>query len=196
MALTYSEPRPLGWKAEDFDLPAILPAGGTHRQAYRDRISLKSLRDKKILVAVFMCNHCPYVIAVQDRLIEIAKKVEEKGGILIGINSNDAVRYPDDGFEAMLKRSEEKKYPFPYVFDEDQAVAHAYGAVCTPDPYVFENVGGAFQLRYHGRIDDSWKDPAHVKQTDLWNAVEQITRGEKPDTNQKPSMGCSIKWKP
>ncbi len=185
MALTYSEPHPLGSPAPDFSLKGV--DGRTY--------SLASFRDSKALVVIFMCNHCPYVIAVQDRINALAKVYAQKGVSIIGINSNDAERYPDDSFDKMIERSKSQRYDFAYVQDPTQEVAKAYGAVCTPDPYVYEKVGEKMVLRYHGRIDDNWKDPSQVEQRDLANALEKILASQPVDPDQKPAMGCSIKWK-
>lgn len=185
MALTYSIHQEFGREASDFQLPGV--DGRTY--------SLSDFQDRKALIVMFMCNHCPYVIAVQERINALAKDFGPRGVTLIGINSNDAVNYPDDSFEKMRTRAETLGYVFPYLFDETQEVARAYDAACTPDPYVFENVGGKFLLRYHGRIDDSWKDSRAVKKRDLAEAVEAILAGRAVSMEQVPSMGCSIKWK-
>ena len=185
MAPTYSAAPKLGSIAPDFSLQ------GVDGKIY----SLRDFSNAKALTIVFMCNHCPYVVAVQDRIEALARKFRPRGAVLVGINSNDAVRYPDDSFEAMKVRAKEVGYSFPYLVDESQSVARAYGAVCTPDPYLFENVGGVFKLRYQGRIDDSWKEPAQVSETSLANAIEAVLDGSPISESQPPSMGCSIKWK-
>lgn len=185
MALTYSKMDSLGSIAPDFNLP------GTDGKRY----SLASFKDAKALVVIFICNHCPYVQAVQTRINQIAKDYASKGVRLIGINSNDPIQYPDDNMSAMKVRAQEQGYVFPYVQDETQQVARAYDAVCTPDPYVYENVGGKFSLRYHGRLDDNWKEAHAVKQTDLRDALDAILSGKSVSNDQKPAMGCSIKWK-
>jgi peroxiredoxin len=185
MALTSSLPDSLGRNAPDFALP------GVDGRMY----SLSDFREARALVIVFMCNHCPYVQAVDDRLNALAKEYASRGMCLIGISSNDPVAYPDDSFEEMRKRAKLKGYVFPYLFDETQEVARAYGAVCTPDIYAFENVGGEFLLRYRGRLDDSWKDPSQVRARDLARAVDCILEGQPVPADQKASMGCSIKWK-
>ena len=107
----------------------------------------------------------------------------------------DAVKYPDDSFEAMKERAAEQSFAFDYLIDETQEVARAYGAVCTPDPFLFVREEGRFVLRYHGRIDDSWKDPAAVKRRELAEAVEAVLSGAKPSGEQVPTMGCNIKWR-
>jgi peroxiredoxin len=141
-----------------------------------------------------MCNHCPYVIAVQDRINALARRFAPRGIPLVGISSNDVSHYPADSFENMQIRAREKDYAFPYLIDETQSVARAYDAVCTPDPYLFERVGDEFILRYHGRIDDSWKDPAAVTREELSEACEAILAGRPVSGDQHPAMGCSIKW--
>jgi len=185
MALTYSQETRLASEATDFSLP------GVDGKSY----SLTSFKGSKALVVAFICNHCPYVIAVQERLNALAKEFAPKGVALIGINSNDSVKYPADGFEAMKARSKEQGYAFPYVQDESQQVARAYGAVCTPDFFAYENVGGKFLLRYAGRLDDNWKNPSAVTRRELAEALSAILAGRTPAPEQKPSMGCSIKWK-
>ncbi len=178
MALTESEPIELGTKAPDFALPAA--EGGTLR--------LSDCEATHGLVVMFICNHCPYVIAIEARLVELANDYASKGVGFVAIMSNDVARYPADGPDKMR----EKGYPFPYLYDESQEVAKAYGAVCTPDLFVFDS---GLQLAYHGRLDDSWKDPAAVTRRDLRLALDSLLAGESPSAEQIPSMGCSIKWK-
>ncbi len=158
--------------------------------------------DKEILVLIFMCNHCPYIQATIDRMIAIQKDYAEKGVQLLGINANDAEAYPDDSFEAMQVWAKEKGLNFPYLHDESQEVAKAYQAQCTPDIYVFDQKRA---LRYHGRIDDNWpvrtdvhpggKDESAITKKDLREALDAILAHEPVSLDQKPSMGCSIKWK-
>ncbi|MEK6577780.1 MAG: thioredoxin family protein [Bdellovibrionota bacterium] len=185
MALTYSPPGELGSQAPDFSLI------GTDGKTY----SLKDFAHAKSLVVVFMCNHCPYVQAVRGRINALAKEFAPRGLKLIGINSNDVVEYPEDDFEAMKREVLEQGYEFPYLWDETQSVARAYGAVCTPDFYVYSPDKGAQVLRYRGRFDDQWKDESKVKVRDLAQAVQQILSGAPVNPKQPASMGCSIKWK-
>lgn len=185
MALTYSSASKLGSKAPPFNLP------GVDGKLYM----LDSFHESKALLVIFMCNHCPYVIAVQDRINDLAKKYGKKGLAVIGINPNDPEKYPEDSMEAMQVRAREKDYQFAYVQDLSQKVAKEYDAVCTPDPYLYENVNGDFLLRYRGRIDDSWKDPTQVKKRDLAEAIEAILGNKTVKVEQTPSMGCSIKWR-
>ncbi|MEK7691963.1 MAG: thioredoxin family protein [Bdellovibrionota bacterium] len=190
MALTYSVKKELGKSAPDFRLKGV--DGSWH--------SLADYSSRKAIVVVFMCNHCPYIIAIQERLNVLAKEYQPRNAEVIGINSNDAKKYPDDDFRAMQIRAKEMGYVFPYLWDETQTVAKAYDAVCTPDLYLFENEALGhkvpdFKLRYHGRLDDNWKDPRSVKRRDLALALDAVLAGLPVPAEQIPSMGCSIKWK-
>jgi peroxiredoxin len=190
MALTYSEKGELGSRAPDFDL---LGTDGL-------RNGLRDFRNSKVLVVVFMCNHCPYVKAVRGRINQLAIDGAPLGIQVIGINSNDSVKYPDDSFEAMKREASEHGFVFPYLWDADQSVARAYGAVCTPDFYVYRNETRhkepvEFVLKYRGRLDDHWKDESAVRVRSLWDAAEALLKGQEPAAEQIPSMGCSIKWK-
>lgn len=186
MALTYSSYKlDLGMAAPEFNLP------GVDGKSY----SLGDFKDARALAVIFMCNHCPYVIAVQDRINELAKEYAARGVRLIGINSNDVSKYPDDSFDKMKERARERNFAFPYLFDETQEVARAYDAACTPDPYLFENVGGKFILRYHGRIDDNWKEPQSVTRREMAEAINAVLAGKPVPFEAKPAMGCNIKWK-
>ena len=182
MTLLESLPLHLGKDIIPFSLPA------TDGKGYGPL----EFKDKKVLVVIFMCNHCPYVQAVIDRLIAIQADYEDKGVQLIGINANDAEGYPEDSFEAMQAWVDEKGINFPYLHDESQAVAEAYQAQCTPDIYVFDQ---ARKLAYHGRIDNNWKEEEKVTQQDLRDALDAIINGNPVSETQHPSMGCSIKWK-
>lgn len=178
MVLLESVSVPLGSDIIDFELP------GTDGETY----SVDSFAEKKILVLVFTCNHCPYAQALEERLVDLYERYKDQGVAVVAINSNDAESYPEDSFEEM----EEKDYPFPYLYDEDQDVAREYQAQCTPDIYVYDH---HLELAYHGRFDDNGKDPFSVGKKDLEEAVLALLRGERPDPDQKPSIGCSIKWK-
>lgn len=172
----------LGDSAPDFSLPAT--DGNTY--------SLASFADAKLLVVSFTCNHCPYAKGVEDRFIAIATDYQPKGVAFVAISANDAANYPEDSFDEMKKRAEAKGYPFPYCYDESQAVAQAYGAVCTPHLFVFD---ADRKLVYEGRIDDNWQDLHAVKSHDLRNALDAALAGQPiPEPRTNP-MGCSIKWK-
>jgi peroxiredoxin len=175
-------PPALGAPCPDFRLPAV--DGKTYA---RDDFA-----GAKALVVMFICNHCPYVKAVEDRIIRLAKEYGPRGVQLVGVCSNDAETYPDDAFPALAQRWRERGYGFPYLHDESQDVARAFGAVCTPDIFVYD---GARRLAYRGRIDDSWKDESKVTSRELAGALDALLAGGLPAAKQRPSMGCSIKWR-
>ena len=154
--------------------------------------SLDSFKDKKVLCVIFMCNHCPYVIAVQQRINQIAKDYSDKSFAMVCINPNDPVSYPEDSFENMVVRAKEEGYVFPYLFDETQETARAYDAVCTPDIYLYDQNR---VLKYRGRIDDNWKDETAVTRKELRMAVDRMLEDKDINFEMVPSMGCSIKWK-
>ncbi|MEK6984180.1 MAG: thioredoxin family protein [Nanoarchaeota archaeon] len=169
-------------KAPDFDLP------GVDGKAY----TLNSFRGKKILAFIFMCNHCPYVQAYIERMKSIQADFGIKGVQVVGVNSNDEINYPDDSFDKMVEMSNAKKLNFPYLRDEDQRVANAYGAQCTPECFIFD---GERKLRYHGRIDDNYKDENAVNTYDLRNAINALLHNQKVPIELTPAIGCSVKWR-
>jgi peroxiredoxin len=170
-----------GTECPDFRLPGV--DGKTHA---RDDFARSP-----VLVVMFICNHCPYVKAVEDRIIALAREYGPKGVQVVGVCSNDAATYPDDAFPALAARWREKSYGFPYLHDESQDVARRFGAVCTPDIFVYD---GARRLAYRGRIDDSWKDATKVTRRELAEALDALLAGQRPAA-QHPSLGCSIKWR-
>jgi peroxiredoxin len=182
MILLKSLSLPMGTAALPFNLPD--PNG----QEY----NLASFADKKALVIIFMCNHCPYVQAVIQRLVTLQADYAEKGVQLVGINSNDFEQYPDDSPEKMKQFIDEKGINFPYLIDKSQAAAKAYQAQCTPDIYVFNKHQ---KLVYHGRIDDNWQDESAVIRQDLRMALDALITDQPIPNEQHPGMGCSIKWK-
>lgn len=181
MAVSPTELR-IGTKANDFKLK------GVDGKFY----SLADFKEKKILCIIFMCNHCPYVVAVQQRINQIAKDYAGKSFALIGISSNDPITYPEDSFENMIIRSKEQGYEFPYLFDETQEIARKYDAVCTPDIYLYDENR---ILKYRGRLDDNWKDESQVVRKELRMAIDLLFENQQIDSDMIPSMGCSIKWK-
>ncbi|KAA5607316.1 thioredoxin family protein [Roseospira marina] len=172
-----------GWPAPDFALPGV--DGKTWR--------LADVRGARGTLIVFICNHCPYVKAVVDRLVRDAHALTEIGIGVAAICSNDPVQYPDDSFENMKRFAVEHGFQFPYLHDETQAVAHAYDAVCTPDFFGFD---GNLGLQYRGRLDSSGRQPAAPDaRRELFEAMQAVAAGGSGPTDQTPSMGCSIKWK-
>jgi peroxiredoxin len=172
-----------GWKAKDFTLPGV--DGKTYR--------LADVHGEKGTLVMFICNHCPYVKAVIDRIVRDVKELEAHGIKAVAISSNDAAHYPDDSFDNMRRFAEVHGFTFPYLYDESQAVARAYDAACTPDFFGFN---ASDELQYRGRLDESRKEaaPAHVHR-DLFEAMKQIAATGQGPREQIPSIGCSIKWK-
>ncbi len=171
-----------GWKAPDFDLPGI---DGR-------RYDLASARGKNGLLVMFICNHCPYVKSIRERLVRDTLELQQHGINSIAIMSNDTAEYAEDSFENMKLVAEQYHYPFPYVLDETQQVAKAYGAVCTPDFFGFN---ANLELQYRGRLDASRKELVENAPRDLYEAMVQVARTGQGPREQFASMGCSIKWK-
>jgi peroxiredoxin len=182
MTLLESLNLPLGTGITDFDLE------GSDGKRY----SLRSFENAKVLVIVFMCNHCPYVQAVWKRLVDLQAKYADREVQFVGINPNKNPEYEEETLEKMAEYSAKYSMNFPYLMDETQEVAKAYKAQCTPDIYVYD---GARKLAYHGRIDDSWKDGSKVTKKELDEAISALLSGKNPSEQQYPSMGCSIKWR-
>ncbi len=172
----------IGDKAIAFDLP------GVDGNAY----SLYQYADKAAIAVIFSCNHCPYVLAWEDRLIQVQADYAEKSVQLIAINANDAEKYPTDSFDAMKTHAAQKDFNFPYLHDATQATATAYGAERTPEIFLFDGDG---VLRYHGAPDDNYEDPDAVQATYFRDALDAVLAGEAPTTAQTPPKGCTIKWK-
>ena len=171
-----------GQNAVDFDLPGV---DGKNW-------SLKDCAGEKGLLVMFICNHCPYVIAIRERIIRDAKDLKALGVNCVAIMSNDPTDYVEDSFENMAKISDQFQFPFPYLLDESQQVAKAYGAVCTPD---FFGYNSELKLQYRGRLDESRKETANGDiRRDLFEGMKQVAEIGKGPTEQIPSMGCSIKW--
>jgi peroxiredoxin len=156
------------------------------------KYSLNSFKDKKALIIIFSCNHCPYVQAYENRIMAIQKDYEEKGVSIVAINSNDAVQYPDDSFEEMKKRAVLKKFNFVYLRDEDQSVAQNFDAAHTPEIFLFDKER---KLVYHGKIDDNWREEQKVKTKYLREALDEMLSGKEISVPETYSIGCTIKWK-
>jgi peroxiredoxin len=176
-----SEALALGEQAPDFTLPA------TDGQTY----SLSSFEGTPILAVIFSANHCPYVGAWEDRMIALGREFGARDVGFALISSNDAERFPQDSFEQMRKRAEEKGYPFPYLYDETQSAAHAYGPTRTPEVFVFDR--GRI-LRYHGAVDSDWEEGPEV-QPYLRDALEQLLAGQEVALPETKPVGCSLKLK-
>ena len=184
MALTPSNMLPLGTKAPNFMLRDTV----TNKD-----ISLQGIQGDKGTVVMFICNHCPYVKHVNDEIVRIANDYRVTGFGFVAISSNDAEKYPEDGPELMWKVAQKHNYSFPYLYDEHQAVAKAYDAACTPDFYLFDS---DLKLIYRGQLDNSRPgNGIPVNGRDLREALDNVLNNNPQRKDQKPSMGCNIKWK-
>jgi len=182
MVKTESTMLPLGSSAPGFSLPNI----------DGQMVSRDDFVDAPAMVVMFICNHCPYVKHVADHLAQLGHDYMAKDVAVIAISSNDVANYPADSPEQMVREAEERGYPFPYLYDADQDVAQAYHAACTPDFYVFD---AGQKLTYRGQLDDSRPDSGMpVTGTDLRAAIDATLREMPVAENQKPSLGCNIKW--
>lgn len=184
MAQTFSTMMPLGTRAPAFILPDTV--SGKEK-------SLDALKGPKGTVVMFICNHCPYVKHINAELVRVARDYQRRGIAFIAISSNDVANYPDDAPDRMRAAAKELGYPFPYLYDETQAVARAYQAACTPDLYVFD---GSLSCVYRGRFDDTRPNQGKgATGRDLRHALDAVLEGKPVDADQKPSVGCNIKWK-
>lgn len=179
----------LGKLAPAFHLPTANPWIDEFEGPDR---SMEMYPSAKAFVIVFTCNHCPYAVHVQDALVETARDYQDKGVQFIAISANDPVQYPDDGFDAMAERAREIGMTFPYLFDETQETARAYGAACTPDFFVCDSDGTFF---YRGRFDETRPGMGRAHGGELKAALDAYLADGRVISDQIPSMGCSIKWK-
>lgn len=179
MAQGYS----VGDKATDFRL---LNVDGKY-------VSMADFPDAKGFVVIFSCNHCPYVVAYEDRMIELHNKYSPKGFPVIAINPNDTIAQPADSYTKMIERAQEKNFPFPYLFDDGQKVYPKYGATRTPHVYLLERVGSDLKVAYIGAIDDNYRDAGQVTEPFLANAIDALLMGERPHPPFTRAIGCTIK---
>ncbi len=154
--------------------------------------SLNDFSDKKILIVIFSCNHCPYVQAYEERIISLQKEFEKDSVQIVAINSNDDIKYPDDSFDEMKKRAAARGFNFPYLRDEIQDVAKAFGATHTPQIFLFNSDR---KLKYEGKIDDNWQEPDKVKSAYLREAILELLDNNEVSVPETFSIGCTIKWK-
>jgi peroxiredoxin len=175
----------IGDKASDFSLKNVTGK----------MVSMADYTDAKGFVVIFSCNHCPYVIAYEDRMIELHKKYATKGFPLIAINSNDPEVQPQDSYEKMIERANEKNFPFEYLFDEGQKIYPVYGATRTPQVYLLNKKGDDLIVEYIGTIDNNYKDASQVTETYLANAIDALLAGQKPSVTETKAIGCTIKVK-
>jgi peroxiredoxin len=185
MALTASTMLALGTKAPDFQLPEVSSG---------EQISLHNFSDKKALLVMFICRHCPFIKHIQGQLSSLGKDYSGSGLAMVAISSNDAEKYPDDSPESLSSMSRQLGFSFPLLYDETQAVAQAFTAACTPDFFLFDRNR---QLVYRGQLDDSRPGNGRpITGSDLRNAIDAALLGKSVSADQKPSIGCNIKWKP
>ena len=183
MAVTPSQMLTLGTPAPDFSLP----------DTEGNIVSLADFKGAPALLVIFMCNHCPFVKHILNELVELIKKYQSKGVAVVGINSNDVANYPEDSPEKMANLAREAGFTFPYLYDETQEVAKAYNAACTPDFFLFDREA---KLVYRGQMDDSRPgNNIPVTGVDLTAAIDDVLAGREVNPDQKPSIGCNIKWK-
>ena len=183
MVKTASTMLSLGTSAPDFSLPNV--DGST--------VSLSDFAGKPGLLVIFMCNHCPFVIHLRDELAKFATEYQEKGLAIVGISSNDVATHPDDSPEKMAEEAKSAGYTFPYLYDENQGVAKSYQAACTPDFFLFDSHQ---ELVYRGQFDDSRPESGiPVTGADMRAACDAVLAGQPVPEEQKPSIGCNIKWK-
>ncbi|HFC30687.1 MAG TPA: thioredoxin family protein [Oceanospirillales bacterium] len=182
MVLLYTPELELGKKMPDFNLLGV----------DENYWNLEKCMGEKGLVVLFICNHCPYVKSIQDKLVQDANAMQKFGVNTVAIMSNDVNDYPEDSFANMQLIAKQKNYPFPYLLDETQEVAKAYGAVCTPDVFGLDTKA---TLHYRGRIDAAGRDDKQDLPRDLVNAMNELATTGQISSEQIPSMGCSIKWK-
>ena len=173
-------------KPGDKALPFALPGVDDKRHALTD------YADKAAVAVIFSCNHCPYVRAWEDRMVQIQADYASRGAQLIAISANDATKYPDDSFSKMKERAREKGFNFPYLYDETQEIARAYGAQRTPEVFLFDK---SRVLRYHGTIDDNCDAPNDVQAHYLRDALNAVLANRTPPTVETSAVGCTIKWK-
>ncbi|MFC4219574.1 thioredoxin family protein [Flagellimonas marina] len=183
MARTPSNMLPLGTKAPDFELLDTVSD---------QKLSLNQLKGEKGTVVMFICNHCPFVIHVNPEISKLGREYQPKGINFVAISSNDVENYPQDAPHLMKEKAQEMDYTFPYLYDETQEVAKAYDAACTPDFYLFD---GNLKLVYRGQLDNSRPgNGVPLTGSDLRNAMDALLEGSAISADQKPSIGCNIKW--
>jgi peroxiredoxin len=183
MTVTASKMVSLGMSAPDFSLP----------NTEGHLVSLSDFKESPALLVVFMCNHCPFVKHILTDFVELAKEYQEKGIAVVAISSNDINDFPEDSPEMMAQKAKEEGFTFPFLYDETQQVAKAYGAVCTPDFFLYDKKRKLF---YRGQMDDSRPgNNIPITGSDLRAALDAVLESRKAPAKQKPSMGCNIKWK-
>ena len=175
--------------------PGDKALGFTLKNVDGNNFGLADVSDNKGVILIFTCNHCPFSVAYEDRIIALSKKYKEQGFPVLAINPNDPVAYPADSYENMIERASEKGFDFPYLLDETQEIAKAYGAMKTPHVYILSKKESDYIVEYVGAIDDNSNEPDQVKIKYVENAIEELLQGKKVTTNYTKAIGCGIKWK-
>lgn len=175
----------VGDKAGDFNL----------KNVDKKMVSLSGLQNNKGAIVIFTCNHCPFSIAYEDRIIALHKRYESLGYPVVAINPNDEKKVPEDSFKNMIKRAREKKFPFAYLHDSTQEIARMYGAVRTPHVYVLSKSGSSYTVEYIGAIDNNSQEPDAVTERYVEKAIDELLSGQKVTTTSTKAIGCTIKWK-
>jgi peroxiredoxin len=184
ISLVQADGYKVGDKATDFSLKNI----------DGEMVSMKHFEDARGIIVIFTCNHCPYSVLYEDRIIALDKKYKDKGFPVIAINPNDPVKQPEDSYPNMIERAEEKGFTFPYVIDAGQRITKVYGASRTPHVFLLEKVDADYIVRYIGAIDDNSKSPENVEEKFVENAIEALLNGNTPDPDFTKAIGCTIKW--
>jgi len=180
----YADGYKVGDKAIDFSL----------KNVDGNMVRMNDFEDARGIVVIFTCNHCPYSVLYEDRIIALDKKYKEKGFPVVAINPNDPVKQPEDSYENMIVRADEKGFTFPYLWDKGQRITKVYGASRTPHVFLLEKVDSEYFVRYIGAIDDNSKSPAEVEEKFVENAIDALLANEKPDPDFTKAIGCTIKW--
>lgn len=175
----------IGNKVDDFSL----------KNVDGKMVSMSGMEKAQGIIVIFTCNHCPFSIAYEDRIIELHKKYEKKGYPVIAINPNDPVKSPEDSYDKMITRAAEKKFPFPYVYDETQEVAKRFGASRTPHVYIVKKEGSDFVLKYIGAIDNNTENAKKADKKFAEEALKDLLSGRNPQVSETKAIGCTIKWK-
>ena len=185
ISLSYAGGYEVGDKATDFTL----------KNVDEKMVSLADYDDAKGFIVIFTCNHCPYSVKYEDRILALDAKFKDQGYPVIAINSNDPVRQPEDSFPLMQERAREKEFTFPYLFDATQEYAHAYGAARTPHVYVLQKEGKDLIVKYIGAIDNNAKSEQLADEKYVENAINSLLAGDDPEVDYTKAVGCTIKWK-
>lgn len=184
VSFIYADGYKVGDKATDFILKNI---DGS-------MVSMDDFADAKGIIVIFTCNHCPYSVLYEDRIIALDKKYKKKGYPVVAINPNDSVKQPKDSYSNMIVRADEKQFTFPYLLDTDQSIAKTYGASRTPHVFLLQKVKSDYIVKYIGAIDDNSKSPSDVEEKFAENAIQALLKGNDPDPNFTKAIGCTIKW--